>query len=121
MSAYQFANPSNDEYVVELLRRARTHADQNARLEVQRCLDGVVRSWLHRHPKRDALFHLDNAENYVDAAFERFWQVTIDQQLDFNTLAPALQYLLVSLNGAILDKLRASSCPQEVPLLPSSL
>jgi len=43
-------------------------------------------------------------------------QLTIDQQLDFHTLATALQYLLVSLNGAILDRLRASSRPQEVPL-----
>jgi hypothetical protein len=116
MSAYQCGNPSNDEYVQEALRRARMHADQNARTEVQQCLDGVVRGWLHRHPNREALCHLDNAENYVGAAFERFWQITIDQQIDFNTLGTALQYLLVSLNGAILDRLRASSRPKEVPL-----
>ena len=48
-------------------------------------------------------------------------QLTIDQQLDFHTLATALQYLLVSLNGAILDRLRASSRPQEVPLPQSPL
>jgi hypothetical protein len=116
MSAYQCNNLSNDEYIVEVLRRARMHTDQYARVEVQQCLDGVVRGWFHRHPNREALCHLDNAENYVAAAFERFWQVTIDQQIALNTLATALQYLLVSLNGAILDKLRASSRPQEVPL-----
>jgi hypothetical protein len=116
MSAYQCGNPSNDEYLVELLRRTRMHADQDARVEVQHCLDGLVLGWLHHHPNREALCHLDNAENYVGAAFERFWQITIDQQIDFNTLATALQYLLVSLNGAILDRLRASSRPKEVPL-----
>ncbi len=116
MSAYQCSNPSNDEYVVEVLRRARMHADQNARIEVHQCLDGVVRGWLYRHPNREALCQLDNTENYIGAAFERFWQVTIDQQIDFNTLTTALQYLLASLNGAILDRLRASSRPKEVPL-----
>lgn len=116
MCAYQCGNPSNDEYVVELLRRVLMYADQNARVEVEQCLDEVVRGWLHRHPKKEALCRLDNEENYVDAAFERFWQVIIDKQIEFMTLATALRYLLVSLNGAILDRLRASSRPKEVSL-----
>ena len=116
MSAYQCGNPSNDEYVVEVLRRARMQTDQNARVEVQQRLDGVVRGWLYRHPNREALYQLDNAENYVSAAFERFWQVTIDQQVAFSTLAAALQYLRASLNGAILETLRASSRPKEIPV-----
>jgi hypothetical protein len=62
--------------------------------------------WLNK------MYNLYRTQNKKD-------QVTIDQQLDFNTLATMLQYLLVSLNGAILDKLRASSRPQEV-LLPQS-
>jgi hypothetical protein len=116
MSAYQCGNPSDDECVIEQLRRARMHANQNARVEVQQCLDGVVRDWLYRHPNREALCQLDNAENYVGAAFERFWQVTIDQQIDFNDLTIVMQYLFASLNWAILDKLRASSQPNEAPL-----
>jgi len=113
MSAYQCGNASNDEYVVELLHRAIMHADQNAQVKVQQRLRGVVRDWLQRHPNREALCRLDNEENYVDEAFERFWRLTIDQQIAFNTLATALHYLLVSLNGAILDGLRASSRPTE--------
>jgi len=109
MSAYQRSNSSNDEYVVELLHRAIMHADQNARLKVQQCLCGIVRGWFHRHPYREALCGLDSDENYVEVAFERFWRVTIDQQIEFNTFATALQYLRVSLNGTILDRLRASS------------
>jgi hypothetical protein len=119
MSAYQCGNASNDEYVVELLHRAIMHADQNARVEVEQCLDEVVRGWLHRHPNREALCRLDNEEKCVDAAFERFWQVLIDNKIEFLTLATALCYLLGSLNGAILDRLRASSRPKEV-LLPQS-
>ena len=36
--------------------------------------------------------------------------------MEFSTLAAALQYLHASLNGAILDTLRAYSRPREVPL-----
>ena len=119
MSVYQCGNASNDEYVVELLHRAIMHADQNAQVEVEQCLDEVVRGWLHRHPNREALCLLDNEEECVDAAFERFWQVLIDNKIELITLATVLRYLLVSLNGAILDRLRASSRPKEV-LLPHS-
>jgi hypothetical protein len=120
MSAYQWGHPSNDEYAIELLRRARMHTDQNARIEVQQYLGSVVRGWLYRHPNRDALYQLGNTENYVNATFERFWQVTIDQQLDFNDLTTVMQYLFVSLSGAILDKFRTSSRLREAPLPPST-
>ena len=116
MCVYQCGNPSNDEYVVELLHRAILHADQNAQGKVQQCLCRVVRDWLHRHPNREALYRLENEENYVDVAFERFWRITVDQQIAFNTLASALHYLRVSLNGVILDRLRASSRPKEVSI-----
>ena len=116
MSAYQHSNSSNDEYVLQLLHRAIMLANQNARLKVQQCLCGVVHGWLYSHPDREALCRLDNEENYVDVAFERFWQVTIGRQIEFNTLTTALRYLCVCLNGAILDSLRASSQPKEVIL-----
>ncbi len=116
MSAYQHSNSSNDEYVLQLLHRAIMLANQNARVKVQQCLCGIVRGWFHRHPHREALCGLDSEENYVEVAFERFWRVTIDQQIEFNTLASALQYLRVSLNETILDRLRASAQPKEVSL-----
>jgi DNA-directed RNA polymerase specialized sigma24 family protein len=75
-----------------------------------------VRGWFHRHPHREVLCRLDKEENFVDAAFERFWRATIDQRIEFNTLDTALHYLRVILNGTILDKLRASSRPKEVSL-----
>jgi hypothetical protein len=116
MSAYKHSNSSSDEDIVELLHRAIMNADQNARVKVQQCLSRVVRSWFHRHPYREAVCRLDSEENYIDVTFERFWQVAIDQQIEFKTLATALHYLCASLNGTILDRLRASSRPKEVSL-----
>ncbi len=104
---------SNNEYVMELLRRVRMGADQNAWAEVRQCLDRVIRVWLYRYPNRDALFQADNVQNYLDATFERFWQLTIDHQTDFKALSTMMQYLFVSLNGVILDRLRACSPPED--------
>jgi hypothetical protein len=60
---------------------------------------------------------LESEENYVAQAFERFWQATtLNQRMEFSTLAAALQYLRASLNGAILDMLRVYARPREVPL-----
>ena len=115
MSTFLCGSPSNDEHVVELLRCALVRGDQEARMRVQLCLGEVVRGWLGRHPNREVLCRLDSEENYVAVTFERFWQVTNDQQIEFSTIATALHYLRVSLNGAILDRMRASSGPKEVP------
>jgi hypothetical protein len=101
---------------MELLHRAILKADQNARIKVQRCLYPVVSDWLRRHPSREALFCLDNEENYVGVAFERFWRVIIDRHIEFDALATALGYLQVCLNGVIVDRLRVSSRPKEIPL-----
>jgi hypothetical protein len=116
MNADQRSNSSNDEYVVELLHRAMMNADQNARVKVQQCLCGTVRSWFHRHPHREALCRLDSEENFVNVTFERFWKVAIDKQIECNSLTTALQYLRASLNGTILDRMRASSRLKEVAL-----
>jgi hypothetical protein len=44
-------------------------------------------------------------------AFERFWQVILQQQVAFRTLARAMTCLRASLNGALGDMLRAYSGP----------
>ena len=60
---------------------------------------------------------LESEENYVAQTFERFWHATaFHQRVEFSTLAAALQYLRASLNGAILDMLRAYARPREVSL-----
>lgn len=117
LNNYQRGEPSTDTYGLELLHRATIQGDQEAWTWLQYCFSGVVRAWLHRHPSRGAAYRLESEENYVAQAFERFWQATtLTHQVEFRTLAAALQYLRASLNGAILDTLRAYSRPREVSL-----
>ncbi|HEX6484707.1 MAG TPA: hypothetical protein VF043_38160 [Ktedonobacteraceae bacterium] len=117
LNNYHRGEPSTDTYGLELLHRATIQGDQEAWMWLQHCFSGVVRGWLHHHPSREAAYRLESEENYVAQAFERFWQATtLTQQVEFRTFAAALQYLRASLNGAILDTLRAYSRPGEVSL-----
>jgi hypothetical protein len=117
LNNYRRGEPSTDTYGLELLHRATIQGDQEAWTWLQYCFSGMVRAWLHRHPSREAACRLESEENYVAQAFERFWQATtLTHQVEFRTLAAALQYLRASLNGAILDTLRAYSRPREISL-----
>jgi hypothetical protein len=117
INAYHRGDASTDDYGVELLRRAIVHGDQQAWACWQQCFAEVVRGWLRRHPSREVAAHLDSEENYVAQAFARFWQATTQgQQVEFRTLAAALRYLRASLNGAVLDTVRASFRPKEIAL-----
>ena len=113
---YRRGEPSHEEYGLELLHRAIVQGDQAAWAGVQQCLGEIVRGWLHGHPGREAACRWESEENYVALAFERFWQATTRQRRVFKTFAAALVYLRASLHGAILDTLRTSSRPQEIPL-----
>ena len=117
MSNYRNGEPSNELYGLELFRRAIVQSNQDAWLCLQQCFSELVLSWLRRHPRKEEAYRFDSEENYVARAFERFWLATAhNRQVEFRTLAAALGYLRASLNGAILDTLRACSRPKEVPL-----
>jgi hypothetical protein len=112
---YRQGKPYTDTYGVELLRRATILGDQEAWVGVHHCFGGLVRGWLRGHPNRESACRLASDETYVAQAFERFWQATAsNRRVAFSTLAAALQYLRASLNGVILDMLRASARPREV-------
>ena len=114
---YHRGEPYTDVYGVELLRRATLLGDPEAWEWMQHCFSGLVLGWLRRHPYRETACRLENEENYVAQTFERFWQATtLTQKVAFNTLASALRYLRLSLNGAILDSLRANARSREVSL-----
>ena len=114
---YHLGEQYTDVYGVELLRRATVLDDPEAWESMQHCFSGLVLSWLRRHPYRERACRLENEENYVAQTFERFWQATtLTQKVAFNTLAAALRYLRLSLNGTILDSLRANARSREVPL-----
>src|SRR6266566_4136364 len=114
---YRSGEPCTDAYGLELFHRATFQDDQEAWAWVQHCFGGMVRGWLRRHPQREVACRLESEENYVAQTFERFWQATAStRHVEFITLAAALQYLRASLNGAILDTLRAYARPGEVML-----
>jgi hypothetical protein len=114
---YRRGEPYTDTYGVELLRRATVQGDQDAWAWIQHCFSGLALGWLRRHPSRETACRLENEENYIDQAFERFWQATtLTQKVEFKTLAAALRYLHLSLNAAILDTLRAYARIREVSL-----
>jgi len=114
---YRRGEPSTDEYGLELLRRAIVQEDEDAWAGVQHCFGALVCRWLHRHPKVDVACRLDSEESYIAQTFERFWQATtLNRHVEFTTLAAALQYLRASLNGVILDTLRAYARTREVML-----
>ncbi len=114
---YRRGEPCADIYGLELLRRATFQDNQEAWVWVQHCFGGMVRGLLRRHPQRKVACRLESDENYVAQTFERFWRaIAFNQQVQFNTLAAALQYLRASLNGAILDTLRVHARPGEISL-----
>jgi hypothetical protein len=114
---YRRGEPCTDAYGLELLRRATIQDNQEAWMWVQHCFGGMVRRWLRRHPQREVTCRLESEDHYVAQTFERFWQATaFNQQVEFSTLTAALQYLRASLNGAILDILRANERSGDAPL-----
>lgn len=114
---YRRREPSNDQYGVELFRRALRERDRLAWEVVQQRFHDTMLRWMCGHPMRDTACRFDSEENYVAQAFARFWQTTVaNQEIEFRTLGAALRYLRASLHGAILDTLRAYSRPHEVPL-----
>lgn len=114
---YRNGELNDEQFGLELFRRAILQADQDAWASLQQCYSDLVLNWLHRHPGREVACRLDPEENYVAQTFERFWLTTAHhQKLAFKSLAAALQYLRMSLNSTIIDTLRTYSRPKEVPL-----
>src|SRR6266702_1055640 len=117
MHNYRRREAHNDQYCLEIFRRAMLQQDDYACAFLQQQLNGIMLGWLYRHPSREMACRIDSEQTYVDQAFTRFWQATAhNQEPQFNTLAAALRYLHMSLNSAILDTLRAYSRSAETPL-----
>jgi hypothetical protein len=114
---FQCGEPSNDLYGIELFGRALKRLDPLAWEIVQQRFSDMMHGWIYQHPMRHIACRFDSEENYVAQAFARFWQATSgNPKIEFTTLAAILRYLRASLNGTILDALRAYSRPREMPL-----
>ncbi len=114
---YRHGEPSSDVYGLELFRRALHEYDPFAWEIIQQRFNDMMLKWMRSHPLRKAACSYDSEENYAAQAFTRFWQATIgNEQIQFGSLAAVLRYLRASLNGIILDTLRAYSRPREISL-----
>jgi hypothetical protein len=97
----------DDRYCLEIFRRALVLREERAWEMLMERFNGMVMSWLRRHPNREAAYRLNSEENYTALVFERFWMVTVrNKSLEFDTLAGALSFLRACLNSVIIDTLR---------------
>jgi len=103
---YRRGEPSNDQYGLELFSRAVIQRDTLAWEAIQQSFNTLVRHWMRSHPLRDIARRYDSEENFVAQAFSRFWQAAADQQIAFQTMGAAMNYLRMSLHGTIVDTLR---------------
>lgn len=114
---YRNGEPSDDQYGVELFRRALMQRDALAWEIVQQRFNELMLQWMRSHPMRKVAGRLDSEENYVAQAFTRFWQSTaVNQKIEFRSLAAVLRYLRATLNGTIHDTLRTYARAREMPL-----
>ena len=113
---YRRNEPHNDQECLEVFYRAMVKHDPDAWELLQRLFTPTVRGWMCHKPYRDIACRHEPEENYVNDAFARVWQASMCNRLEFTTLEAALNYLKISLQGALIDKLLAYSRPREVPL-----
>ena len=117
MDNYSQRRPYDDQYCLEIFRRAMLQNDSLAWNAVYHHFKPTLLSWLRWHPHRQVACQFDSEENYVARTIERFWLAAVHNgELQFGTIAAALRYLHACLNGAILDTLRFHSRAQEQPL-----
>src|SRR5215470_18172833 len=102
---------------LELWRRAQTDGDLEAWAAFQQGLEETVLTWFHDHPGSQAAWRLHSERHFVALAFERLRQTLSQRQMIYETLSEVLLYLRASLNGVILETLRAAKRAGSVPSL----
>lgn len=113
---YRRHEPYNEQYCLEIFYRAMVKHDLQAWELLQRRFTPTVRAWMRNHAQREVACRHQTEEDYVADTFVRVWQASLRNHLEFDTLAAALRYLKISLQAAVIDKLRAYSRPKEAPL-----
>ncbi len=97
----------DDQHWQELLRRSTIQHNAVAREVLLRHLSLVVQAWIGSHPKKEAAFRLESEAYYTARTCEQFWHAMVQQEPALGRLSTALQYMRASLNGVMLDALRA--------------
>ena len=108
---------SDEQYCLDMFRRALLKSDQHAREQLQQGFSGLGLSWIRLHPRREEACRYQKEEYYVAQAFECLWQATAHhKELEFSTLAAVLKYLRASLNAVIIDTLRTYTRSRGFPI-----
>jgi DNA-directed RNA polymerase specialized sigma24 family protein len=113
---YRQKEPYNDQYCLEIFHLAMVKHDPDAWELLQKRFSPTVRAWMHNHPQRDVACRHQSEEDYVTETFVRVWQASTRNTLEFDSMAAAMRYLKLCLQGAVMDNLRGYSRPKEVPL-----
>ncbi|HYB02792.1 MAG TPA: hypothetical protein VED37_21370 [Ktedonobacteraceae bacterium] len=113
---YRRKEPYDDRYCLEIFHRAMVQHDQDAWDILQKRFSPIVRAWVRNHAQRDAACRHQSEEDYVQDTFVRAWQASTRNIVAFGSMAAALCYLKLCLQGAVIDNLRAYSRPKEIPL-----
>src|SRR6266516_1194292 len=101
---YSRKEPHDDQYCLEIFRRAMLDGDERAWEILHERFSGILLNWVRIHPNREAAYRCDDEKSYVDRAFRRLWMRSRrNQALEFNTLAGALCFLRMCLNSDIVD------------------
>jgi hypothetical protein len=117
INRYRRGETSNDQYSLEMFRRAMQEHDDAAWTMLQDHFQGFLLAAFRRHPRSEAATRLDSPENYVARAFARFWMAAVhNQQVTFTNLGAVLRYLRICLHSTMLDMLRPYTRASEVPL-----
>ena len=113
----QNVDETREDSPLELWCRAKTHGDPQAWAAFQRSLEETVLTWFHSHPGSQAACRLHSERHFVALTFKRLRQALSQRQMICETLSEVLLYLRASLNGVILETLRASKRTGGVPSL----
>jgi DNA-directed RNA polymerase specialized sigma24 family protein len=117
MRKFRRKEPNDDQYCLEIFRRAMVQLDEQAWNIVYALFQESVRQWFRSDANRTAALRHEDEQNYIDDTFKRFWQSVKAQHLEFPSLSSALRYLRLCLNSVIIDTLRAYA-RKEVLALP---
>ncbi len=108
--------PANDNYCLEIFRRAILEHNDQAWFVLQGCFSENIRVWIRSHASSDIALLYDSEENYIAQTFSRFWVAVHEQRFEFKSLNGALNYLHATLDGIFKDLIRSHLRSREVPL-----
>lgn len=108
--------PNDDQYCLEIFRRALVRRDERAWEILTRRFTGTIIAWLRRHPNREAAYRLHSEADYVALTIEKLWIGTVhNTSMEFDSLAAALKFMRLTLNSVVVDTLRGQAKEAAIP------